>query len=403
MPTVGADPQELLQDPSQPLTHAQKIIHDTRSREAMSILPESPERVLRVVNGSASLSTRASNQSPTTTSDREQTLNLSSCNTTQPLSIAPNASRRSFQSSTAQHCSKCVDLEHKLSAEVERSRALERALEEQTHKLEQFRNWSTAKVTTLDHALQAQERLLQQVERRMAEKHDKPDIKSDYLIALQKDFVELNTRLAALESKQDGQEGEQENEDNNHDDADGQGRFRDTTHALAYAHSQSPQQRAVLGRTTPLSQVTRLLEEADSSGPEGWSQKVRAYSTPPLVVGGSRRTAGGGETPSEPGTPRKPGMSPWKPSSPANLASKLVPPSSTPGSPGGGGGSRSAPATPSRSPRPRYTSALGAKAPSPLGFRTAATPESGRIPAAFVGSNGSSPTSKTPFQLRLHP
>ncbi|KNZ54871.1 hypothetical protein VP01_2828g5 [Puccinia sorghi] len=356
------------------LTPAQQIIQDTQ---------HSPERILRVVNGSsASVSTRASHQS--TTSHHHHSNLSSSCNTTQPLSI--NNRRRSYQTttttstSTANNCTKCMDLEHKLTIEVERSRALERALEEQTHKLEQFRNWSTAKVTTLDHALQAQERLLQQVERRMAEKHDKPDIKSDYLIALQKDFVELNARLAALEGKQDNEEEEEEDDEvpvNN-----------DATEAQEnHSQPRSPSpQHAILGRTTPLAYVSRLLEERSLI--QDGRDKVRAYSTPPLAV--ATRRAAAQPASAEPGR----SLSPWKPSSPANLASKLVPPT-TPGSPNSN--SRSAPATPtSRSPRPRYTTALGNKAPSPLGFSSAArTPESSNL--NHPGSAGSSPSKDTQF------
>jgi len=275
-----------------------------------------------------------------------------------------------------------MDLEHKLTVEVERSRALERALEEQTHKLEQFRNWSTAKVTTLDHALQAQERLLQQVERRMAEKHDKPDIKSDYLIALQKDFVELNARLAALEGKQDDDDDDEEEE--KEEDPVKHDQHTSTQAPENNTRSSSPQY-AVLGRSTPSAYVSRLLEERSLK--QDGRDKVRAYSTPPLAVA-TRRAAQSASV--EPG--RSP--SPWKPSSPANLASKLVPPT-TPGSPSSN--SRSAPATPtSRSPRPRYTTALGNKAPSPLGFSSAArTRESSGF--NHSGSAGSSPSKDIQF------
>ncbi|WAR63375.1 hypothetical protein PtB15_18B460 [Puccinia triticina] len=306
MPSPGSGGADENQDGA--LTEAQQIIRQTRTpRDERG----SPERVLRVVNGSASLSTRAS-------TSRQSALDQL-CNTTQPLKIS---SRHSFQSAlttttatttTKAGCSKCLALEHQLAVESDRARNLELALDAQTQKLDQLRTWATAKVSHLDTTLRQQEQLLQQVEQQMAQKRG-PDIKSDYLIALQKDFVDLNARLALLESKHAPQ-----------DDADANNTPEDDLRQSEY--------------------ISTLRDQRPAR------DKTRAYSTPPLATT----------------TPGAHARAPWKPASPATMASKLRPPStSTPASPS----ARSTPTTPvsGASPRPRYTSALAAKAPSPLGF-----------------------------------
>ncbi|WAQ93376.1 hypothetical protein PtA15_18A437 [Puccinia triticina] len=306
MPSPGSGGADENQDGA--LTEAQQIIRQTRTpRDERG----SPERVLRVVNGSASLSTRAS-------TSRQSALDQL-CNTTQPLKIS---SRHSFQSAlttttatttTKAGCSKCLALEHQLAVESDRARNLELALDAQTQKLDQLRTWATAKVSHLDTTLRQQEQLLQQVEQQMAQKRG-PDIKSDYLIALQKDFVDLNARLALLESKHAPQ-----------DDADTNNTPEDDLRQSEY--------------------ISTLRDQRPAR------DKTRAYSTPPLATT----------------TPGAHARAPWKPASPATMASKLRPPStSTPASPS----ARSTPTTPvsGASPRPRYTSALAAKAPSPLGF-----------------------------------
>ncbi|KAA1076969.1 hypothetical protein PGT21_025614 [Puccinia graminis f. sp. tritici] len=333
MPSVGAagspTPGAQEEDP-EGLTEAERIVRASRSRGTLAdgTAGVFPERVLRVVNGSASVSTRASGESRTSELGLEE---AESCKTTQPLNIVPSQnSRHSYLStSTKAGCTKCVALEEQLRAEVARGRALERALDAQTLKLDQLRNWATAKVSSLDQTLQAQEKLLQQVEQRMAERHQ-PDIKSDYLIALQKDYVELNARLALLEAKEHEHD---EDEDDPHD----------SSPLSPPSHS---------GRSTLPAYVSKLLEDPREVRP----LHTRAYSTPPLATGKAR-----------PAPSTSPFSRPsWKPASPATLASKLVPPPpSTPRSPN----ARSAPVTPSSaSCRPRYTSALGVKAPSPLGF-----------------------------------
>ncbi|KAA1086231.1 hypothetical protein PGTUg99_009524 [Puccinia graminis f. sp. tritici] len=333
MPSVGArspTPVGAQEEDQEGLTEAERIVRASRSRGTLAdgTAGVFPERVLRVVNGSASVSTRASGESRTSELGLEE---AESCKTTQPLNIVPSQnSRHSYLStSTKAGCTKCVALEEQLRAEVARGRALERALDAQTLKLDQLRNWATAKVSSLDQTLQAQEKLLQQVEQRMAERHQ-PDIKSDYLIALQKDYVELNARLALLEAK----EQEHDEEDDPHD----------SSPLSPPSHS---------GRSTLPAYVSKLLEDPREVRP----LHTRAYSTPPLATGKAR-----------PAPSTSPFSRPsWKPASPATLASKLAPPPpSTPRSPHN---PRSAPVTPSSaSGRPRYTSALGVKAPSPLGF-----------------------------------
>lgn len=371
------------------LTVAQQIIHETRSREAMSVVPESPERVLRVVNGTATTSTKASSVSR---KSLDGVFQPSSGDNTRSLSINRDRSRASFPASSV-YCSKCIDLESQLTNEVNRSRALERALEEQITKLEQLRNWSTAKVTTLDHALQAQERMLQEVEKRIYENNEKPDIQSDYLIALQKDFIELNARLATLEAKKAEDDGEAFS-------APPGDSCLSNSQSSCETHDSPSTRPTSLGRITPSSGLSPLPQAQQTYQSYGSSyafhdrEMCRAYSTPPLKM---NKTESGKHTP-EMMTPRKP-ITPWKPSSPATLASKLVPPTlgGSPRSPASNN-CRSAPATPnSRSPRPRYTSALGVKAPSPLGFNSTGNRKSqdqvGHIEAIKqVQSGGISPT-----------
>ncbi|POW08016.1 hypothetical protein PSTT_07786, partial [Puccinia striiformis] len=367
-------------------TLAEEIVLDTRSG-----IPQSPERVLRVVNGSASLSTRAASIDSRIDNDEDAT---------QSTSIIPSSSSRfSYQSSALtatrgqQGCKKCLELESKLIDEIERSQNLEKILEDQSVRFEQFRNWSTSKVHTLDHTLKAQEKILQKFEQQMAEKNSnlKVDVKSDYLIALQKDFVLLNSRLALLESQKQHEEEEEE----------GKGKGKERLSPIPpqdhHHHQQHHQQEEAIiyGRSTPLSYVTKLLEDRNTN--EDTRSKTRAYSTPPLASGSSPYSS-------------KPSTGNWKPSSPATMASKLLPISST-----SANNSRSAPNTPTpttphfspssitktndKSPcRPRYSLALGNSSNtkagnSPLGLQRK-TPELG-VPnraAAYLGRSPGSPS-----------
>ncbi|MBW0525803.1 hypothetical protein O181_065518 [Austropuccinia psidii MF-1] len=342
------------------LTPAEKIIQTSRKSDPIFIVPDSPERVLRVVNGNATTSTKASLKSP---DDPSIHSDLQPINTheTLPLNHPQDPSRVSFQSSSI-YCFKCTEIDHKLTLEIERSKNLTRNLEEQTIKFEQFRNWTTAKITTMDHALKAQENLLQAFERRMYERTEKPDIKSDYLIALQKDFVELHARLVKLENKQI--EGEPSTVPTPSVDPS-----NFTSHSSSLDGPDSARsfftKSTSLGSSIPSSREFLDLEnhhELEKFPSLKEIQSARAYSSPSPITSDIEIKKS-----SEMSTPRKPMT--WKASSPANMISKLAPPcNSSPLSPNNSK-TRSAPATPtSRSPRPRYTSALGVKSVLPINY-----------------------------------
>ncbi|KAI8442680.1 hypothetical protein BY996DRAFT_8368603 [Phakopsora pachyrhizi] len=361
--------------PASRMTPAEQIIHNHRMNEAV-VVPEPNHQVLRVVNGCPTTSTTASvRPRPDVMSAFERPQEIhSQINADRPPS---EISQRPSKAS----CSKCDELEKRLCTQLQQIQDLERSLENQTAKLDQLKNWSTAKITTLDHALKSQDSLLQDLQERFYEFSGKPDVKSDYLIALQKDFVELHSRLSELElrsslSVEGSKQLTSEEIRNVQSRSSNEGR-----ESLIASPAPSTIPTSVCERFPSSSQISNPSDSSEATKDQSDSQKAQ-HGISSLIASTLQ------QLPAEMTTPRKPAS--WKASSPANLASKLAPPPGT--SPRSHSGFRSAPTTPSsRSPRPRYTSALGIKASSPLNLRSSSANEDD-----VVSQNSNTETGKLP-------
>lgn len=377
MPSANGSPghNPMSQPGDRCLTPSQLIVRDARLRESI-VVPQEPERVLRVVNGCATTSTQA-----TTDTQRPDVRDVLGERHSSSLQPTP-----SFSTSTSTHiptsiCTKCHELERKLQAEQNRARVLEQLVEDQMIRLDQFKNWSTSKINTLEHSIKAHDGMLQDLERTQYEAKSNPDLKSTYLIALQKDFVDLHSRVVSLETSGRPKSPTQSN-----------GRVLSSAYmkrltdesssSTADHHSSiSPSPQLTTGsshasdlRPVPLSPLplrsppsSHILHTYEDDQPTSQPVSVLPHSSCPATVSTSpippdladlERSYRVDLT-----TPKR---TTWQASSPANLAAKLAPqspptpkgPRTTPGSPN------------SRSPRPRYTTALGAKAASPLSFST---------------------------------
>ncbi|KAG0146422.1 hypothetical protein CROQUDRAFT_657403 [Cronartium quercuum f. sp. fusiforme G11] len=353
------------------LTPSQLIARDAQLQESI-VVPDEPERVLRVVNGLATTSTQATFH-PRRPDVREVIEDSRAMAPTTSLQATPSFTTSTSVTGTSMKCDKCDELERRLEAEQDRVRGLERLVEEQNTRLDQFKNWSTAKINTLEHSLKAHDTMLQELERQQYQTKTSPDIKSTYLIALQKDFVELHSRVVALEAAGNGVPSSIEVGNRISSSVPMSGpaeqRSSSTTGWISVSASSQPTSN---GRQTfddspqpispiPLrsqasSQLLRTYDDNDDHVPTlPHSSCPPTISTSPLSTGLELESLGQ----LEPSTPKR---STWQASSPANLASKLAPLSpptpkhATPSSPA------------SRSPRPRYTSALGTKTSLALAF-----------------------------------
>ncbi|KAI8449426.1 hypothetical protein BY996DRAFT_7483168 [Phakopsora pachyrhizi] len=373
MPTPGCGPcpEPLLIDSNlkSRMTPAEQIIHNHRMNEAV-VVPEPNHQVLRVVNGCPTTSTTAS--------VRPRPDVMSAFERPQEIHSQINADRPPSEISQRPSKASCFQM---LCTQLQQIQDLERSLENQTAKLDQLKNWSTAKITTLDHALKSQDSLLQDLQERFYEFSGKPDVKSDYLIALQKDFVELHSRLSELElrsslSVEGSKQLTSEEIRNVQSRSSNEGR-----ESLIASPAPSTIPTSVCERFPSSSQISNPSDSSEATKDQSDSQKAQ-HGISSLIASTLQ------QLPAEMTTPRKPAS--WKASSPANLASKLAPPPGT--SPRSHSGFRSAPTTPSsRSPRPRYTSALGIKASSPLNLRSSSANEDD-----VVSQNSNTETGKLP-------
>ncbi|KAH9822965.1 hypothetical protein DFH28DRAFT_945696 [Melampsora americana] len=372
MPTPGESPGAHLGQGNRCLTPSQLITRGIHLEESV-VVPNEHDRVLRVVNGCATTSTQA-----TTNAHRPDVRDV--VNDTRPssnLQTTPSFSTSTSVAAAPYRCNKCDDLEHKLQAEQNRIRALEQLVEDQVTRLDQFKNWSTAKINTLEHALKAHDGLLQDLERQQYDNKSSPDLKSTYLVALQKDFVDLHSRVVSLETFGNAKKST-ETSTRVPSSVSIRG-LTDVSSTRGWNSCLSPSTLSTsIGRQTldlppqPISPVplrshptSPLLHSFDET------EQLEDHQPPTLPHASCPATVSTSPIPpdleklqqlnlaSEVTTPKR---STWQASSPAKLASKLAPLS--PPTPKG---VRNTPGTPSsRSPRPRYTSALGTKTASPL-------------------------------------
>ncbi|EGG12231.1 uncharacterized protein MELLADRAFT_89305 [Melampsora larici-populina 98AG31] len=375
MPTPGESPglHRTQQAGDRCLTPSQLITRGIDLEESV-VVPNEHERVLRVVNGCATTSTQATTnaQRPDVRDVIKDDRPVSNLQPTPSFSTSTSVAAAPFR------CNQCDELEHKLQVEQNRIRALEQLVEDQMTRLDQFKNWSTAKINTLEHALKAHDGLLQDLERQQYDSKASPDLKSTYLIALQKDFVDLHSRVVSLETF--GNTNKSTETSTRVPSSVSIRGLTDATSTRGWNSSVSPSTLGTsLGRQTlelppqPISPVplrshptSPLLRSFDEP------EELEDHQPPTLPHASCPATVSTSPIPpdlerlqdmnpaSEVTTPKR---STWQASSPAKLASKLAPLS--PPTPKG---LRNTPGTPSsRSPRPRYTAALSTKiAATPL-------------------------------------
>lgn len=370
--------------------------------EESIVVPDEKLRVLRVVNGCATTSTQA-----TTNAHRPDVRDvIKEDRPASNLQSTPSFSTTTSVAAAPFRCNKCDDLEHKLQVEQNRTRALEQLVEDQMTRLDQFKNWSTAKINTLEHALKAHDGLLQDLERQQYDSKSSPDLKSTYLIALQKDFVDLHDRVVSLETF--GSTKKLTEPSTRVPSSLSIRGLTDVSSTMGWNSSVSPSTLATsIGRQTlelppqPISPVplrshptSPLLHSFDEP------EQLEDPQSPTLPHASCPATVSTSPIPSD--LERLQNMNPasevttpkrttWQPSSPSKLASKLAPLS--PPTPKG---VRNTPGTPSsRSPRPRYTAALGTKTASPLSLvSNVGSPSIKRASAGPTTSYGNSEISK---------